>query len=105
MQAKIMKTISTILWCNFLSISAFAQSTQSVHIIFDGINNNTKNYKVILDKNSFYSNKNYNTINDQNTVVINNLETIKHTIKVYRLKNNNPKYNRTTKKLLVYSKT
>jgi Domain of unknown function (DUF4476) len=106
MQAKIMKTIFTILLCNFLSISDFAQSTQSVNIIFDGINNNTKNYKVILDKNSFFSNKDYNsTINNQNTVVINNLETAKHTIKVYRLKNNNPKYNRTSKKLLVYSKT
>ncbi len=105
-QAKIIKTIFTILLCNFLGISIFAQSTQSVNIIFSGIKSSTKNYKVILDGNSFFSNKNYSSNSDnQNTATINNLETEKHTIKVYRLGNNNPKYNSTSKKTIVYSKT
>jgi hypothetical protein len=38
-------------------------------------------------------------------VAINDLEPEKHTIKVYRLGNNNPKYNKTSKKTLMYSKT
>jgi len=101
-----MKTIFTIFLCNFLSVSIFAQSTQSVNIIFNEIKSNTKNYKVILDGNSFFSNKNYDIANNQNTAVVNNLETaVKHTIKVYRLGNNNPKYNNSSKKTLVYSKT
>src|SRR6185503_3959060 len=98
--------IFTIFLCNFLGITAFSQSTQSVNIIFNGINSKTKNYKVIFDGNSFFSNKNYNSgDNNQNTVVINDLEATKHTIKLYRLKNNNPKYNKTSKKTLVYSRT
>ena len=101
-----MKAILIILLCDFLSLSTFAQSTQSVNIIFNGINHNTRNYKVILDGNSFFSNKNYTTVNNnQNTVAIENLETTKHTIKVYRLANNNPKYNSTSKSTFVYSKT
>ena len=101
-----MKNIFTTIFCYFLVVSTFSQSTQSVHIIFNGINNKTKNYKIILDGNSFFSNKNYSSNNDnQNTVVINNLEPEKHTLKVYRLANSNAKYNRTSKKTLVYSKT
>ena len=98
MQAKIFKTIFIFLLCSFLDISTFAQSTQSVSIIFNGINNNTKNYQVILDRNSFFSNSN------QNTIDINNLETGKHNIRIYRLSNNNPKYNSTSKKIFVYTK-
>ncbi|MEO6220767.1 MAG: DUF4476 domain-containing protein [Ginsengibacter sp.] len=106
MKAKFIKTIFTILIYNFLGNSAFAQSTQSVNIIFSGINNNTKNYKVILDGNSFFSNKKYTSNNNnQNAVTIDNLETTNHTIKVYRLGSNNPKYNSTSKKTIVYSKT
>ncbi|MEP6928074.1 MAG: DUF4476 domain-containing protein [Ginsengibacter sp.] len=105
-QAKYSKTIFTILLCSFIGIPTFAQSTQSVNIIFNGINNNTKNYKVILDRNSFFSNKNYNRTNtNQNRAVINDLETAKHAIKIYSLGNNNPKYNSTSKKILVYSKS
>ena len=101
-----MKIIYTFLLCIFLGLSTFAQSTQSVNIIFNGINNNTKNYKVVLDGNSFFSNKNYTSNNNnQNTVALDNLETTKHTIKVYRLGNNNPKYNSTSKSTFVYSKT
>lgn len=101
-----MKTIFTILLCNFFGSSIFAQSFQSANIIFDQINNTTKNYKVMLDGNSFFSNKNYDLANNQNTAAINSLETgVKHTIKVYRLGNNNPKYNNSSKKTLVYSKT
>lgn len=100
-----MKTIFTALLCNFFGSSIFAQSTQSVNIIFDQINNNTKNYKVMLDGKSFFSNKSYDLANNQNTAAINSLETAaKHTIKVYRLGNNNPKYNNSSKKTLVYSK-
>ncbi len=100
-----MKATFTILLCNFFSVSIFAQSTQSVNIIFNGIKSSTKNYKVILDGNSFFSNKNYSINSDnQNTATINNLETEKHTMKVYRLGNNNPKYNTTSKKILVYTK-
>ncbi len=103
-QSKINK-ISIFLLFNFAGVSTFAQSTQSVNIIFNGISNTTKNYKVILDGNSFFSNKNYISNNNQNTVTIDNLETIKHTIKVYRLGNNNPRYNSTSKSTFVYSKT
>ena len=101
MQPKIMKTIFTILLSGFFVISVFSQSPQSVNITFDGINNNTNIYQVILDGNSFFSNKNYNS---SNKVVINNLETGKHTIKVYRLRNN-PKYKSASKKVFQYSKT
>ncbi len=105
MQAKITTTIFTIILCSFLGISCFAQSTQTVSITFNGINSTTKNYQVILDGNSFFSNKNYNsTGNNQNTVVINNVGTGKHTIRVNRLSNNNPKYNGTSKKIFVYTK-
>ncbi|MEP6595657.1 MAG: DUF4476 domain-containing protein [Ginsengibacter sp.] len=105
-QAKILKSILIILLCNFLGASTFAQSTQSVNIIFNGINNNTKNYKVILDANSFFSNINYNNSdNDQNIVSIDNLKAKKHTIKIYRLGNNNAKYNNSSKKTFMYSKT
>ncbi len=104
--AKIIKTIFIILLCNFLGFSTFAQSTQSINIIFNGMTNKTKNYKVILDGNSFFSNKDYNgSDNDQNIVSIDDLKAKKYTIKVYRLGNNNAKYNSTSKKTFVYSKT
>ncbi|MEO6327290.1 MAG: DUF4476 domain-containing protein [Ginsengibacter sp.] len=100
-----MKNIFTLLLSNFLCISIFAQSTQSVNIIFNDINKNSKNYKVTVAGNSFYSNKNYNNINDRNTAVVDNLPITKHTLRVYRLRNNDPKYNLNGKKILVYTKT
>ena len=105
MQVKIKESIFTILYCTFITISSIAQSNQSVNISFSGINNNTKNYQVILDRNSFFSNKNYSSDNNTNSVTINNLEIGKHTIKIYKLKNNNPKYNNASKKIFVYTKT
>jgi hypothetical protein len=103
--AKTMKAIFIVLLFNLLALSTFSQSTQSVNIIFNGINNTTKNYKVILGGKSFFSNKDYNNSdNDQNIVPIDDLEAKKYTIKVYRLGNNNAKYNNTSKKTLVYTK-
>src|SRR5688500_17285877 len=100
-----MKTIFTILLCNFLGISIFAQSTQSVNIVFNGINQNTKNYKLIFNGNNFFSKKTDNRANNQTTAVVNDLEPSKYTIKVYRLGSNNPKNNNTSKETWVYSKT
>ena len=71
-----MKTIFVILLCNFLAISIFAQSA-SVNIIFNGISSTTKNYKVIFDGKSYFSNKDYNNSDDQNTVSINDLNSNK----------------------------
>ncbi|MDQ6755448.1 MAG: DUF4476 domain-containing protein [Bacteroidota bacterium] len=99
-----MKSIYTILFF-FLAVSAFAQSTQTVNIIFRGINNNTKNYQVIVDGTSYFSNRDYSSNANQNAVSISNVATGKHTIKVYRLRNNNPAYNnRPVKNIFVYSK-
>ncbi len=98
-----MKNFFTILFF-FLAVSAFAQSTQTVNIIFRGINNNTKNYQVIVDGASYFSNKIYDNSGNQNSITINNIATGKHIIKVYRLRNSNPAYNRPTKNIFVYSK-
>jgi len=106
MLPKTIKTIFIVLLFNLLALPIFSQSTQSINIIFNGIDNTTKNYKVVLAGKSFFSNKDYNNSdNDQNIVSLDDLKAKKYTIKVYRLGNNNAKYNSSSKKTLVYTKT
>ncbi len=102
---KTMKSICIIVICCLPALAGIAQSTQSVNLIFDGISNTTKNYKVIVDGKSYFSNRRYSINDDQNIADINNLKRGRHALKVYRLGNNNPRYNTSSKKTLVYSKS
>ena len=100
-----MKSTYTLFLSIILTISTYSQSSHVVNIVFDGITNFTKNYKVTIDKSSYYSNKNYNTSGDQNTLSVNTMATGRHTLIVYRLSNNNPKYNSSSKKVLISKNT
>lgn len=101
---KTIKFLFVIFLSSLSALEGVAQSTQSVNLIFDGISSATKNYKLVVDGNGFFSNKKYDINDDQNIAFINSLQAGKHTLKVYRLSNNNPKYNASSKKTLVYSK-
>src|SRR5688572_2021452 len=97
-----MKTILSLVLCSLLALTGVAQTTGTVNIIFQGINSGTRNYQVMVDETSYYSNN--NTTNEPNyTVSIPNLPLGKHTLKVYRLRNNNPAYNNRPQ-TFVYSK-
>ena len=87
MRPNITKSIFSILLCCFFAISAFAQTTQSINVIFNGINKNTKSYQVIVDGVIYSWNKKYNNANgNQNTLTIENIETGSHLVKIYNLK-------------------
>jgi hypothetical protein len=97
-----MKAILTFVLASFLTISSIAQTTSTVNIIFRGINKGTKNYQVMLDGNSYYSNNNSDNVANYK-ITLDNLALGTHSLKLYRLKNNDPAYNNRTQ-TFVYSK-
>lgn len=99
-----MKTIISILFVCFLGAASSAQTTttSTVNIIFRGVTKATANYEVRIDDNRYFSNTNTN-----NTaifkIVVNNLLTGTRVLRVYKLKNNNPAYNKSSQNTLIYS--
>jgi len=98
-----MKTLLTFVLGSFLALSGIAQTTSTINIIFRGINNGTNNYQVMVDENSYYSNNNTGNVPNYK-LMLNNLPIGTHSLKVYRLKNNNPAYNTNSQNTFVYSK-
>ncbi|MEJ7780277.1 MAG: DUF4476 domain-containing protein [Daejeonella sp.] len=97
-----MKSILSLLFVSFLSLTGVAQTTGSVNIVFRGITKTTSNYEIVIDENRYFSNT--NTKNTPNyKITLNNVATGSHTLKVYRLKNNNPAYNTNSQNTRVYS--
>lgn len=104
-----MKKIFIFLLSGFLSASAIAQT---LSITFNGTNRN-RNYQVVLDGTSYYSNSSIDPNNRNATVkkdiILSNQQTGAHTISVYRLRNNNGNYtngtNTSTYGNAIYSKT
>lgn len=96
-----------------LSVLLIASATaQTITLTFIGANKN-KNYQVVLDGTSYYSNSiTTSTGNNKNVkkeIIISNQPSGSHTISVYRLRNNNGKYsngtNTSTYGRAIYSKT
>lgn len=98
-----MKIFLLLILGSFLTLSSVAQNTSKVTIIFKGINKTTNNYQVLLDETSYYSNTNTRNVPNYR-IVLNNVNTGSHTLKIYRLKNNNPVYNSKSQNTFVYSK-
>ena len=104
-----MKHIFIFLLGSILSASAVAQT---LSITFNGTNRN-RNYQVVLDGTSYYSNSRIDPNNDNASVrkdiILSNQQTGTHTIAVYRLRNNNGNYtngtNTSTYGRAIYSKT
>ncbi len=97
-----MKSILSVLFISFLSLSGIAQTTGSVNIVFRGVTKTTSNYEVVIDESRYFSNT--NTKNTPNyKITLNNVATGSHMLKVYRLKNNNPANNTNSQNTLVYS--
>jgi len=82
----IMKILTTIL-TSFLSLYLTAQN---VTLTFAGANNN-RNYQVVIDGNSYYSN-NTTANNGRKMVTISNLTPGSHSLEVYEVGNNNSTY-------------
>jgi hypothetical protein len=103
MQVKITKSILSVLLCCSFAISALSQTTQSINVIFNGINKNSKSYQVIVDGVSYFWNKNYTNVNgNQNTLIVENIQPGNHLVKIYNLKSI-PKSKKAPKKIFVLS--
>jgi hypothetical protein len=90
-----MKKILIVLLSGILTLSVTAQT---INITFNGTNAN-RNYQVLLDGTSYYSNSvvdpNAN-VNVRKEVTLSNQQVGSHTIAVYRLRNNSGTYNNGT---------
>ena len=98
-----MKILSTIV-ASLISLSLLAQN---VNITFTGANNN-RNYQVVIDGSSYYSN-NATENNGRKLIALTNLPAGPHNLEVYRLQNNST-YNNGTENApvsgtAIYSKT
>lgn len=91
-----MKKILILFLGGIISLSAFAQT---LTITFNGTNKN-KNYQVMLDGTSYYSNSsidpNNSNANVRKEITLSNQQVGSHTIQVYRLRNNSGIYSNGT---------
>ena len=87
-----MRSLSIYMVSCFIAVSSFAQSNQTVTLVFvTAANDNYKNYEAVIDDVSYYSenttDNNNRTSNNRNTIWLNNFQSGQHTIQVYSLKN------------------
>ena len=99
-----MKLISIAIAC-LLTLNSFSQIQPTVNIVFQDINSTTRNYQVLLDKTSYYSTRDYTTSSGQNTVIISNIRTGTHSLKVYSVNSTNVKSRKPAKKIALISKS
>lgn len=99
-----MKVLAALIISSFLTLSGIAQTTAKITLIFKSINKNTSNYQVMIDQASYYSNTNTKNLNTYR-IAVNDVPVGTHTLKLYRLKSNNPVNNGKLQNPLVYSKT
>ncbi|MEJ6981534.1 DUF4476 domain-containing protein [Pedobacter sp. P351] len=99
-----MKILVALIISSFLTLSGIAQTTAKITLIFKSINKNTSNFQVMIDQTSYYSNTNTKNLKTYK-VDIDDVPVGTHTLKLYRLKSNNPVNNGKLQNIPVYSKT
>ena len=94
-----MKKILVVLLSGILTISVTAQTLTITFNANNNYNNNSsgrvRNYQVLIDETSYYSNSATNNTNDGNAqkkIVLTNQQIGSHTLAVYRLRNNDGNY-------------
>ena len=89
------KTLIILLSC----IITLSVTAQTIRVTFNGANK-TKNYQVVLDGTSYYSNSvndpNSNNANIRKEITLTNQQLGSHTLQVYRLRNNGGTYSNGT---------
>ena len=75
-----MRSLSLFIVSSFIAVSSFAQSNQTVTLVFvTAANDNYKNYEAVIDDISYYSenttDNNNRTSNNRNTIWLNNFQS------------------------------